>query len=185
MRQRSPETALAATSCPATVYRAIDLSALIGTLRETLAAMATLRVAGGWAKAKPQSAISGPRCARPSHPSARIAQGSDQGSASVCPVFLAAARRRGKRADRRLLSIITGSQQGGTPDYYGGVVSNWANSPQPTVNVATGVITGGIQKFVDSAAGLYVADANPVQDAANLAAASEQPRAVHSRRHPG
>ena len=63
--------------------------------------------------------------------------------------------------DRSLLTILPlGPMQGGTPNYYG-PEPNWAYSPQPIVDPATGAITGGIQKFVDSLPGLYFANAIP------------------------
>ena len=73
--------------------------------------------------------------------------------------------------DRVLLAVLPlGSMQGGTPNYFG-PEPNWAYSLQPTVNPATGAITGGIRKFVDALAGLYVtASTQPGRDA-NLAAA--------------
>ena len=45
------------------------------------------------------------------------------------------------------------------PDYYG--VANWANSPLPQID-ATGAITGGMRKFVDTLPGLSFASASPV-----------------------
>ena len=75
---------------------------------------------------------------------------------------------------RQLLTVLPlWPTQGGTPDYYGGV-PNWANSPQPTVNMTTGAITGGIQKFADSLAGLYFASptGNTTTNAFNRLAAS-------------
>jgi hypothetical protein len=72
---------------------------------------------------------------------------------------------------RSLLAVLPfGPMQGGTPHYYG-PEPNWANSPEPAVDPGTGVITGGIQKFVDSLPGLYFANPDPAIDAANLAAA--------------
>jgi len=71
-----------------------------------------------------------------------------------------------------LAALPLGPMQGGTPNYYG-PEPNWAYSPQPTVD-ATGAVVPrtGIQKFVDSLPGLYFANADPVIDAANLAAAT-------------
>jgi FtsP/CotA-like multicopper oxidase with cupredoxin domain/fibronectin type 3 domain-containing protein len=73
--------------------------------------------------------------------------------------------------DRVLLAVLPlGPLQGGTPDYYN--TPNWANSPQPVVDATGAILPGtGIQKFVDSLAGLYFANADPTLDAANLAAA--------------
>ena len=48
---------------------------------------------------------------------------------------------------------------GGIPDYFG-TIPNYANSPLPTVNPATGAVSGGIRKFVDSLPGLGPAGAN-------------------------
>lgn len=42
-----------------------------------------------------------------------------------------------------------------TPDYFG--VANWANSPLPAIITPTGVITGGMRKFVDTLPGLSLA----------------------------
>ncbi len=39
-----------------------------------------------------------------------------------------------------------------TPDYFGS--ANWANSPLPAINPATGAITGGVHKFVNTLPGL-------------------------------
>lgn len=62
--------------------------------------------------------------------------------------------------DRALLTILPlGPMQGGTPNYYG-PEPNWAYSPQPVVDSTTGAVTGGIQKFVDSLAGMTAAGAN-------------------------
>jgi FtsP/CotA-like multicopper oxidase with cupredoxin domain len=73
--------------------------------------------------------------------------------------------------NRVLLAVQPlGPMQGGTPNYFG-PEPNWAYSVQPTVDVGTGAVTGGIPKFVDSLPGLYFANADPVIDAANLAAA--------------
>jgi len=73
---------------------------------------------------------------------------------------------------RVLLAVLPlGPMQGGTPHYFG-PEPNWAYSAQPTVDPGTGAVTGGIQKFVDSLPGLYFANADPVIDAANLAAAT-------------
>ena len=47
---------------------------------------------------------------------------------------------------------------GGTPDYFN--VPNWANSPLPTLDPLTGIITGGMRKFVDSLPGLGPANQN-------------------------
>ena len=40
----------------------------------------------------------------------------------------------------------------GMPDYFG--VANWANSPLPTLDPATGAISGGIRKFVNTLPGI-------------------------------
>jgi hypothetical protein len=72
---------------------------------------------------------------------------------------------------RVLLAVLPlGPLQGGTPDYYG-PVSNWANSPQPTVDPVTGAITGGIVKFADSLPGLYFPADTQIQRDINMAAA--------------
>ena len=47
----------------------------------------------------------------------------------------------------------------GPPDYFG--VPNWANSPLPTVNTATGAVTGGMRKFVDTLPDLKAVIATP------------------------
>lgn len=70
--------------------------------------------------------------------------------------------------ERTLLSIVP--VPGGTPNYYG-PEPNWAYSPAPTVDPVTGIVSGGIEKFVDSLPGLYVAADTQVQRDANLAAA--------------
>jgi FtsP/CotA-like multicopper oxidase with cupredoxin domain len=51
-----------------------------------------------------------------------------------------------------LLYPLTVPVPGGTPDYYN--YANWAYSPLPTVDSGTGVISGGIERFVDSLPGL-------------------------------
>jgi len=48
---------------------------------------------------------------------------------------------------------------GGTPDYFG-IYPNYANSPVPTVNPITKLITGGMRKFVDTLPGVGSANAN-------------------------
>jgi FtsP/CotA-like multicopper oxidase with cupredoxin domain len=49
----------------------------------------------------------------------------------------------------------------GAPDYFGGVVPNYANSQLPTVNASGAVVPGtGIRKFVDSLPGLGFANRN-------------------------
>lgn len=48
---------------------------------------------------------------------------------------------------------------GGTPDYFG-IYPNYVNSPRPTIDPATGAISGGIRKFVDTLPGLGTANAN-------------------------
>ncbi|GCE06595.1 multicopper oxidase domain-containing protein [Dictyobacter aurantiacus] len=48
-----------------------------------------------------------------------------------------------------------------TPDYYG-TIPNYANSPLPVIDYNTGVITGGIRKFVDTLPGLGATNANSV-----------------------
>jgi FtsP/CotA-like multicopper oxidase with cupredoxin domain len=38
------------------------------------------------------------------------------------------------------------------PDYFG--IANWANSPLPVINATTGVVSGGMKKFIDTLPGL-------------------------------
>jgi FtsP/CotA-like multicopper oxidase with cupredoxin domain len=64
-----------------------------------------------------------------------------------------------------------------TPDYFGSV-PNYANSPLPVVDPTTGVVSGGMRKFVDTLPGLGASNANdlgqyipPADSAANQIAA--------------
>lgn len=78
---------------------------------------------------------------------------------------LSAASRRASSPIRTAAPV-----PGGTPDYFGGIYPNWANSPIPTIQ-PDGTPSGGIRKFVDSLPGLgptaannlgqYIAVANP------------------------
>jgi FtsP/CotA-like multicopper oxidase with cupredoxin domain len=56
-------------------------------------------------------------------------------------------------------TLITGPTGYLIPNYFG-TTPNWAFSPQPTLDPATGVVTGGIRKFVDTLPGLGAANAN-------------------------
>ena len=46
---------------------------------------------------------------------------------------------------------------GGTPDYMSGCMANYANSPLPVTDPATGAISGGLRKFVDALPNIPVA----------------------------
>ena len=61
---------------------------------------------------------------------------------------------RGKNVSQAMMPM-----PGGTPDYLG-MYPNYANSPVPTVDPITGVVSGGIRKFVNTLPGLGPANAN-------------------------
>src|SRR5665647_989250 len=68
----------------------------------------------------------------------------------------AAKRAAAEAAVGPVATAVAPPAQGGTPNYFG-PEPNWAYSPQPTVNLTSGAITGGIRKFVDSLPNLVVA----------------------------
>lgn len=77
----------------------------------------------------------------------------------------AAARAKALR-DARGITTFAVPGPGGVPDYFG-FTPNWANSPQPTVDPITGVISGGMHKFVDKLPGLYISGVTPLASVQN------------------
>ena len=75
----------------------------------------------------------------------------------------AAAKRASARckvqSSSKLSAKTAALNPGGTPNYFG-PEPNWVNSPLPVVNPSTGVISGGIRKFMDSLPGLGIENIN-------------------------
>jgi FtsP/CotA-like multicopper oxidase with cupredoxin domain len=125
-------------------------------LRPLLLTVAVLIVAAAmWSgyQGQADSVAVGNQSTAKSHDAARIRELLDK---RVTNADREAAAKRAAAEGTGIAAVPTPPAQGGTPNYFG-PESNWAFSPQPTLDVNGNPVAGtGIRKFVDTLPGLTV-----------------------------